>query len=195
MAARSDEHGQVQSSLVAVAAVAAILAGLLVLFGTGGTDGKTADQPPSPKPTVLPATTADDTPTAQPSTPTPSSATPTPTQSTTPVAAQTSAPTIVPTAAKPTANGPRPRIEIYNNTTRRGLADQVAARARAAGWTVAGIDNWRGKVVTTTVYYPPGMKDHAADLAADLGIASIKAALSNMKTDRLTVILTTDYPG
>ncbi len=39
------------------------------------------------------------------------------------------------------------------------------------------------------------MKDHAADLAADLGIGSLKAALSNMKTDRLTVILTTDYPG
>lgn len=190
----SDERGQVQSSLVAVAAVAAVIAGLLLLFGTGGTDGRTAAQETKPTPTVVPATTQ--TPTAAPSTP---AETPTQPATTSPATTRPAStqPTTRPvtTSTRPVVTGPRPRIEIYNNTTRHGLADEVANRARALGWTVAGIDNWRGKVAGSTVYYPPGMMDHAAALAGDLEVGRIKAALDNMKTDRLTVILTSDYTG
>ena len=49
-----DDRGQVLSSLVAVAAVVAIVAGLLVLFGTRGNDSK-ADEPSgarTPKPSA-----------------------------------------------------------------------------------------------------------------------------------------------
>jgi hypothetical protein len=60
---------------------------------------------------------------------------------------------------------------------------------------VAGADNWRGKVAASTVYYPPGMLDAANQLARDLGIGRTKGALDNMKKDRLTVILTSDYTG
>jgi hypothetical protein len=39
------------------------------------------------------------------------------------------------------------------------------------------------------------MQAEASQLAKDLGIGRTKDALENMKKDRLTVILTTDYPG
>ena len=84
---------------------------------------------------------------------------------------------------------------MYNNTARKGLAEDVSIRARQAGWTVAGTDNWHGKIAASTVYYPPGMQSEAAQLAKDIGVSRTKDALSNMKRDRLTVILTTDYTG
>jgi hypothetical protein len=89
----------------------------------------------------------------------------------------------------------RPAVEIYNNTARKGLAQAVGSRAEQAGWSVTGADNWHGKIVTSTVYYPAGMQAEAAQLAQDLGIPRIKNALDNMKKDRLTVILTSEYPG
>lgn len=84
---------------------------------------------------------------------------------------------------------------MFNNTKRKGLAEEVATKARAVGWRVAGADNWHGKVVTSTVYYPARLQDAAAQLAKVLGIGRIKDALPNMKQDRLTVILTVDYAG
>ena len=100
-------------------------------------------------------------------------------------------------ATQPTTIPPaeRPAAEIYNNTPRKGLADSVAGRARQAGWTVAGADNWHGKIAESTVYYPPGMLDAANQLARDIGVGRTKGALDNMKKDRLTVILTSDYAG
>ncbi|GAA1558325.1 hypothetical protein GCM10009789_09690 [Kribbella sancticallisti] len=99
--------------------------------------------------------------------------------------------------SKPTTIPPsqRPAVEVFNNTSRKGLAEDVAIRARQAGWVVAGRDNWHGKIVTSTVYYPPGMQAEATQLAKDIGIGSTKTALPNMKKDRLSVILTTDYAG
>lgn len=101
-----------------------------------------------------------------------------------------------PPASKPVIPpSERPAVEVFNNTARKGLAEDVATRARQAGWTVAGRDNWHGKIVTSTVYYPPGMQAEATQLAKDIGISSTKDALPNMKKDRLSVILTSDYAG
>ncbi|HEY3508986.1 MAG TPA: LytR C-terminal domain-containing protein [Kribbella sp.] len=205
------------SSLVAVAAVVAIVAGLLVLFGTRGNDSKADEKPaaastPEKKPTAGPSTVGASVqrpsekpssakPTQAPSTTGPT-ATPTEPQSTEPP--QTTQPPQPTQATQPTQPGrpvtipaeERPAIEVYNNTPRKGLADSVANRARAAGWTVAGSpDNWHGKVAESTVYYPPGMLAAANQLAHDLGIGRSKGALDNMKKDRLTVILTSDYTG
>jgi cytoskeletal protein RodZ len=214
---KGGDQGQVLSSLVAVAAVVAIVAGLLVLFATRGHDSK-ADEPSgasTPKPTTPPSTVGA-------SIPRPSSAASTPTPSKAPSSTPTTAPTsepppeppseppsqptseptqptqpTQPPAVEPTVipADQRPGVEIYNNTPRKGLADSVAGRARQAGWTVAGVDNWHGKVVESTVYYPPGMLDAANQLARDLGVPRTKGALDNMKKDRLTVILTSDYAG
>jgi pyruvate/2-oxoglutarate dehydrogenase complex dihydrolipoamide acyltransferase (E2) component len=179
-----DDKGQILSSLVAVLAVVAIVGGLLVLFGTRGNssaadDSKPAASTPTPKPSTAPV-----------STPTPSAV-----PSSTPTSAPTSAPTSVPTNVPTIPVSERPAVEVYNNTSHKGLAEDVSIRARQAGWTVAGRDNWHGKIVTSTVYFPAGMQAEAAQLAKDIGVGRIKDALDNMKKDRLTVILTTDYAG
>jgi LytR cell envelope-related transcriptional attenuator len=206
------DRGQVLSSLVAVAAVVAIVAGLLVLFGTRGHDSK-ADEPsgaaakpsskPSPKPSSKPSSGPS---TIAASIPRPSTETTTPPE-VTPSEVPTSAPSSTAPPVEPTSQPPktqpvtipveeRPAIEVYNNTPRKGLADEVAGRARQAGWTVAGSpDNWHGKVAESTVYYPPGMLEAANQLAHDIGVGRSKGALDNMKKDRLTVILTSDYAG
>jgi outer membrane biosynthesis protein TonB len=209
---RRDERGQVLSSLVAVLAVVAIVGGLLVLFGTRGNDsvadeGKPVAQTPSTTPSATPAVSP--TPSATPSSEPTATPTPTP-EATTPVAPPTPTstepttepkpePSTEPTGVpKPTVDVPpseRPAVEIYNNTARKGLAQAVGSRAEQAGWSVTGADNWHGKIVTSTVYYPAGMQAEAAQLAQDLGIPRIKGALDNMKKDRLTVILTSEYPG
>lgn len=198
-----DDRGQVLSSLVAVLAVVAIVAGLLVLFGTRG-DDSTADvgsatPSPSPKPTGGPSTVGASVPrpTAESTTPTPTTQ---PSSEPTTAPPTTQPPATQPPATQPPATQPttipvaqRPAAEIYNNTARKGLADSVASRARQAGWTVAGADNWHGKIAESTVYYPPGMLAAANQLARDIGVGRTKGALDNMKKDRLTVILTSDY--
>ncbi|WP_406048183.1 LytR C-terminal domain-containing protein [Kribbella sp. NBC_00889] len=202
MSRPTDERGQVLSSLVAVLAVVAIVAGLLVLFGTRGGDS-TADQPssatspkPSTKPTTGPSTIVASVPKpGESETPVPPTTEPTgaPTQEPTPEPTQPPSSESTTEPAIPPAE--RPAVEVYNNTGRKGLADSVAGRARQAGWTVAGADNWHGKIAESTVYYPPGMLDAANQLARDLGVSRTKGALDNMKKDRLTVILTSDYTG
>jgi hypothetical protein len=200
------EQGQVLSSLVAVAAVVAIVAGLLVLFGTRGNDSK-ADEPagaspkPSAKPSSGPSTVGASVPRPSTKPSTEATSAPPPPPSSTPPSTAPTQPTESTQPPKPTqpATLPveeRPAIEVYNNTPTKGLADTVASRARQAGWTVSGSpDNWHGKVAESTVYYPPGMLAAANQLAHDLGIGRSKGALDNMKKDRLTVILTSDYTG
>jgi pyruvate/2-oxoglutarate dehydrogenase complex dihydrolipoamide acyltransferase (E2) component len=200
-----NDRGQVLSSLVAVGAVVAIVAGLLVLFGTRGNDSK-ADEKPAASSTKPSASVGPSTAAASIPRPSEKPSTEPPTQ---PPVVPPVQPTKVPSTTQPTqppATQPthvvtipaeeRPAIEVYNNTPRKGLADTVAIRARQAGWTVAGSpDNWHGKVAESTVYYPPGMLGAANQLAHDLGIGRTTGALDNMKKDRLTVILTSDYAG
>jgi pyruvate/2-oxoglutarate dehydrogenase complex dihydrolipoamide acyltransferase (E2) component len=196
------DQGQVLSSLVAVAAVVAIVAGLLVLFGTRGHDSK-ADEPsgastPKPgkqssKPSSGPSTVGASIPRPSESK-TPPAVTPSTAPTQPPATTQTTKPPATQPVTIPAEE--RPAIEVYNNTARKGLADSVAGRARQAGWTVSGSpDNWHGKVATSSVYYPPGMLEAANQLARDLGIGRTTDALDNMKKDRLTVILTSDYAG
>jgi outer membrane biosynthesis protein TonB len=206
----------VLSSLVAVAAVVAIVAGLLVLFGTRGHDSAADEKPaaatsPSTKPSSGPSTVGASIPrpSEKPSekpTEQPPSQTPPPEPTEQPTKAPSSTEPTQPPKTSETTDRPtqpvtipveeRPAIEVYNNTARKGLADTVAGRARQAGWTVAGSpDNWHGKIAESTVYYPPGMLDAANQLAHDIGVGRTKGALDNMKKDRLTVILTTDYAG
>jgi pyruvate/2-oxoglutarate dehydrogenase complex dihydrolipoamide acyltransferase (E2) component len=199
--ALGDERGQVLSSLVAVLAVVAIVGGLLVLFGTRGNSSAADSQPAAAQKSSTKPSTSVTAPTSGPSTTPTSEATSEPTSGPTsaPTSASTSEPTSVPSSMPTQADSippsDRPAVEVFNNTPRKGLADDVANRARQAGWTVAGADNWHGKIVTSTVYFPAGMQAEAAQLAKDIGLNRIKDALDNMKKDRLTVILTTDYTG
>lgn len=80
-------------------------------------------------------------------------------------------------------------VGIYNNTGTAGLAQSTAAEVLAAGWEVATVTNWRGVIVETTVYYPPGFEEQAQTLADDLDIGRVKPLVSPMRSDRLSLIL------
>ncbi len=86
-------------------------------------------------------------------------------------------------------------VEVYNNSGISGLAGRTARRASGAGWKVVGSDNWYGTIPASTVYFPPRLQPEAKLLARDLGIHRLRPAISPMRGDRLTVILTTDYRG
>jgi hypothetical protein len=81
-------------------------------------------------------------------------------------------------------------VEVYNNSTVSGLAARVAGQASHLGWQVVGSDNWYGTIPASTVYYPPRLQRAGHQLALDLGIHRTMPAVSPMRFDRLTVILT-----
>jgi hypothetical protein len=84
-------------------------------------------------------------------------------------------------------------VEVYNNSGISGLAGSTASRISGAGWQVVGSDNWYGTIPASTVYYPERLAGAAKVLGKDLGIERLKPAISPMRLDRLTVILTADY--
>jgi hypothetical protein len=92
----------------------------------------------------------------------------------------------------PDPEAPDVYVEVYNNTTITGLAASTAAQLQDGGWQVVGVDNWRGDIPSSTVYYPAGMEDEADQLADTLGFSRVRGAVAPMKFDRLTVILTPD---
>ena len=92
----------------------------------------------------------------------------------------------------PDPEAPDVYVEVYNNTTISGLAASTAAQLQDGGWQVVGVDNWRGDIPSSTVYYPAGMEDEADQLADTLGFSRVRGAVAPMKFDRLTVILTPD---
>lgn len=86
-------------------------------------------------------------------------------------------------------------VAIYNNSNVKGLAARTSTKTQTFGWKVVTTSQWYGTVDTSTVFYPPKMKAAAQQLATDLGISSIKPAVSPMQMDQLTVILTSTYAG
>ncbi len=128
-----------------------------------------------------------------------------PAQAAAPVA--TPEPTPVKTASKPVIEQkkqepkkkPKPEVrrgevyvEVYNNSGISGLAGATAEKLSGAGWQVVGSDNWYGTIPASTVYYPDRLERAARLLARDIGIKRLKPAISPMRFDRLTVILTSD---
>ncbi len=92
--------------------------------------------------------------------------------------------------AKPAIDRSKVVVEVFNNSGISGLAGTVAGRATNAGWQVVGSDNWYGTIPASTVYYPPRLAPAGHLLALDLGIHRVMPAVTPMRLDRLTVILT-----
>jgi hypothetical protein len=87
-------------------------------------------------------------------------------------------------------------IVVLNETGHSGLAATVASRLRTKGWTVTGVGNFRGAVTATTVYYPLGREQAALATAKSLPTpARVRPRFGNLSTTRLTVIVTSNYPG
>jgi hypothetical protein len=93
-------------------------------------------------------------------------------------------------AHKPALDRSKIVVEVFNNSAVTGLAGRVAAQTAHLGWQVVGSDNWYGTIPATTVYYPPRLAKAGHQLALDLGIHRTMPAVSPMRLDRLTVILT-----
>jgi len=98
-----------------------------------------------------------------------------------------------PKKRKPAVQRGEVYVEVYNNSGISGLAGSTAASISGAGWQVVGSDNWYGTIPASTVYYPPRLEDAAKVLGRDIGITRLQPAVSPMRFDRLTVILTSDY--
>ena len=165
--------------LLAVIGVAAVIAVVFALAGWGTGDSVTA---------VPGATTSSATDSAG-SDPAPETSASTP--AATPPA--TSPPATPPAASTPAASTPssdRPKVDVLNQSAPGGSASTVAARVRSRGWVVGRVDDFHGNVSTTTVYYPPGLRSEARDLADDLsGSPRVQAGFSTISDSRLTVIL------
>ncbi len=86
-------------------------------------------------------------------------------------------------------------VIVLNQTSVSGLAAAFQAQLEAGGWTVAGIDDFRGNVPATTVYFPPGLRPVAKALMAQFPeIGRIRPAFPGISTTQLTVILSKDFP-
>ncbi len=167
-----DERGVALPSPVAALSLGAVLlAGVAFVTTSGNTDEPAAATRP------VTASTTPTTPTAPPTT----------------AAAKPAPEKKQPEKKKPAVRRGDVYVEVYNNSGISGLAGTTASKISGAGWQVVGSDNWYGTIAASTVYYPPRLASAAKMLAHDLGIQRVKPAISPMRLDRLTVILTTDY--
>jgi LytR cell envelope-related transcriptional attenuator len=170
---RYDERG------IALPTVAALVSAAAVLVAGGAFVG-TAWLAPEPSAAARPAAVAPRHVTATPS-PSPAPATVAP------------KPVLKKKHRTPDVRRGQTYVEVYNNSGITGLAGQTAKKIADAGWQVVGSDNWYGTIPSSTVYYPARLHAEAKLLAKDLGIHRLHPAISPMKFDRLTVILTSDY--
>jgi hypothetical protein len=168
------------TQLLAVLAITVVLTGIFAVVKRGDSGAGIS--------TSASTSSSSSTPTSpSPSTPASRSASP----ATTPPSPSTA-------SAAPTSGPPRnrPEVVVFNQSAPGGTGQEVAALLRDKGWTVFKVDNFRGNVSRTTVYYPPGLKGAARRAAEDLpGPVRVRPTFSNLSTTRLTVILTDDFRG
>lgn len=167
-----DATGAVLPTRLMVLSISVVALGGLAFFATQGDDSSNDKASPSSNSSVV-------------------------TQSTSPITegpGGPGTPAATPKPPKP-VNKAKTDVLILNNTNTTGLAGKTRTRAETAGWNVIDTGNWQGAVDATTVYYGPGMRAAAQQLAADLGIKRFKPlfATSDLNPKRLNVILTSDY--
>ena len=95
--------------------------------------------------------------------------------------------------ATETASGrdERPKVDILNQSAGQGAAEQTADLLREAGWRVGRVDDFRGTVRATTVYYlDDDLRRDAKALARDLpGPVRVLEGFSTLSDKRLSVVL------
>lgn len=96
-------------------------------------------------------------------------------------------------AAPATAAAPaRPLLTVLNNSRIPTLAERAAARYRAAGWPVAVVGSFGGRIVATTVYYAPGQRSQAQAVAAQFGVPRVLPRFAGLPGRGLTIVVTRD---
>jgi hypothetical protein len=164
------------TQLLAVIAIAAVITAIVAATGAGLDDDVTASPDSAGAQSSGRATPAG-TPT---STPAGSGAPSAP-------AATTSAPA---TTTATTEAERSPKVDVLNQSAGDGAASQAADRLRAAGWRIGRVDDFRGNVSTTTVYWlTPDMRRDARRVARDLGGVRVQQGFSTLVEGRISVIL------
>lgn len=86
-------------------------------------------------------------------------------------------------------------VTVLNNSRRSKLAARGAARFAAAGWPVAAVGNFRGRIPVTTVYYDPGLEASARAFAARFeGIVRVRPRFATLPARGVVVVLTREFP-
>jgi hypothetical protein len=87
-------------------------------------------------------------------------------------------------------------VLVLNNSRIYHLARRVAAELTAAGWPVAGIGNFTGRLPATTAFYAPGAQDSARLLARRFpGVTVLQPRPSWLPGDAaLTLVVTRYWP-
>ena len=163
------------TQLLAVIAIAAVITAVVAATGGGLDDDVTASPDRTEAQSSGRATPAG-TPTSTPGSEAPSSP-----------AATTSAPA---TTAATTEPERTPKVDVLNQSAGDGAASQAADRLRGAGWRIGRVDDFRGNVSATTVYWlTPDMRRDARRVARDLGGARVQQGFSTLVEGRISVIL------
>ena len=96
-------------------------------------------------------------------------------------------PTVAPPARVP--------VTVLNNSRIPKLAARGAKRFAAAGWPVAAVGNFRGRIPVTTVYYDPGLQAAASEFAAAVdGVVRVRPRFEGLPARGVVVVLTREFP-
>ena len=167
------------TQLLAVIAIAAVITAVVAATG-GGLDDDVTASPDSTGSPAAEASSPEDTPT---STQAGSGAASSP-------ATSPPATTSAPATAATTAAERTPKVDVLNQSAGSGAASQAADRLRAAGWRIGRVDDFRGNVSTTTVYWlTPDMRRDARRVARELGGVRVQQGFSTLVDGRISVIL------
>lgn len=168
--------------LLAVVAIATVITVVATLLA-GDDQGTLTTTLPGDTETTASATPPESSP---PPSPPPSSAQPAPTPPPSSSAPET--PSESPTPSETKAK--RLRVDVLNQSAGAGVAETTAEQLRESGWRIGRVDDFRGTVRTTTVYYPANRRGQARLLAADLpGSPRLLERFSTLSDSRLSVVL------
>ena len=82
------------------------------------------------------------------------------------------------------------KVDVLNQSAGSGAAAQTADQLRAEGWRIGRVDDFRGNVSTTTVYWlTPDRRQQARQVARDLGGVRVQEGFSTLVDGRISVIL------
>lgn len=83
-----------------------------------------------------------------------------------------------------------PRVDVLNQSAGSGAAESTAEGLRGRGWRIGRVGDFSGNIRTTTIYFPPGLRSDARELAAEFEAEPrILPGFSSLSPRRLTVIL------
>ena len=108
-------------------------------------------------------------------------------------ASRAAAPPVLPAPVVPPP--PRRPVTVLNNSRITGLAARGAERFAAAGWPVAAVGNFRGRIPVTTVYYDPGLETAAREFAGAFdGVVRVRPRFDGLPARGVVVVLTREFP-